>query len=125
MAQIKAQGFENFLERDFKIAKITGPFAFVIDADGVSGDRSATTGWVTEVKKPIQMSFNSLRTSIEEPGEFVLTDFGKFERPATYHACFRSLYYFANKYGDLPNPHVNDGQGGPSFHHYKQILDSY
>lgn len=99
------QEFENFLERDFKIAKITGPFAFVIDAEGVSGDRSATTGWVTEVKKPIQMSFNSLRTSIEEPGEFVLTDFGKFERPATYHACFRSLYYFAKKYGDLPKPH--------------------
>ena len=82
-------GLGNFLERDFKIAKTTGPFSFVIEADGVEGERSATTGWVTEVKKPVEMSFNPLRKSIEEPGEFLLTDFGKFERPATYHACFR------------------------------------
>jgi ubiquitin-activating enzyme E1 len=98
-------GLDNFLERDFKIARTTGPFSFVIEAEGVEGERSATTGWVTEVKKPIEMSFNPLRKSIEEPGEFLLTDFGKFERPATFHACFRSLYYFAAKYGALPKPH--------------------
>ena len=64
----------------------------MIEAPGVTGDRSATTGWVTEVKKPFEMSFNPLRKSIEEPGEFVLTDFGKFERSGTYHACFRYLF---------------------------------
>ena len=86
-------GLDNFLERDFKIARTTGPFSFVIEADNVQGERSATTGWVTEVKKPVEISFNPLRKSIEEPGEFLLTDFGKFERPATYHACFRFVYF--------------------------------
>ena len=87
-------GLDNFLERDFKIARTTGPFSFVIEAADVQGERSATTGWVTEVKKPVEISFNPLRKSIEEPGEFLLTDFGKFERPATYHACFRFVFTF-------------------------------
>ena len=86
-------GLDNFLERDFKIARTTGPFSFVIEAADVKGERSATTGWVTEVKKPVEISFNPLRKSIEEPGEFLLTDFGKFERPATYHACFRFVSF--------------------------------
>ena len=98
------QGLDGFLGREFKIT-VTGPFAFTISADGVEGERSATTGWVHEVKKPIELTFNSLREANENPGEFVLTDFGKFERPATYHACYRALFAFVKETGDLPLPH--------------------
>lgn len=99
------QGLDGLLTQEFKITKVTGPFAFVVSADGVVGERSATTGWVHEVKKPIQISFDSLRESIENPGEFVLTDFGKFERPATYHACFRALFKFITDAKSMPKPH--------------------
>ena len=44
------QGLDGFLGREFKIS-VTGPFAFTISADGIEGERSATTGWVHEIKK--------------------------------------------------------------------------
>lgn len=101
----EVQGLDGLLTQEFEIARVTGPFAFVIAGSHVTGDRSATTGWVHEVKKPSKMSFNSLRSAMADPGEFVLTDFGKFERPATYHSCFRTLFDFVAARGALPKPH--------------------
>ena len=99
------KGLDGLLTQEFEVSRVTGPFAFVIAAAGVSGERSETTGMVHEVKKPIQVSFEPLRTSIEAPGEFVLTDFGKFERPSTYHTCFRVLFDYIKEAKEMPKPH--------------------
>jgi ubiquitin-activating enzyme E1 len=50
----------------------------------------------------------SLRESLKEP-EFFLTDFAKFDRPATLHAGFQALSEFREKHGRLPKPrHAGD-----------------
>lgn len=98
------EGFGGLIGREFEI-QVTGPFAFVISAEGITGDKSSNTGWLHQIKKPITVSFNSLREEMTSPSEFVLTDFGKFERPATYHACFRALGKFLADTNSLPKPH--------------------
>jgi len=98
------QGLDGLLNRDFEI-RVTGPFGFTIPANGITGDKSTNTGWLHQVKKPITISFNTLRQEMTAPSDFVLTDFGKFERPATYHACFRALAKFQATANDLPKPH--------------------
>ncbi|CBY37627.1 unnamed protein product [Oikopleura dioica] len=98
------QGLDGLLNRDFEI-RVTGPFGFTIPANGITGDKSTNTGWLHQVKKPITISFNTLRKEMTAPSDFVLTDFGKFERPATYHACFRALAKFQATANDLPKPH--------------------
>jgi ubiquitin-activating enzyme E1 len=45
----------------------------------------------------------SLRDSLKEP-EYFITDFGKFDRPATLHAGFQALSHFKDQRGRLPRP---------------------
>lgn len=43
-----------------------------------------------------------------EAPELFITDFAKFERPATLHAAFRALSQFQSKHKRLPRPRNND-----------------
>ncbi|QRW16453.1 Ran-specific GTPase-activating protein 1 [Rhizoctonia solani] len=49
------------------------------------------------------IEFKSLRESLKSP-EFFITDFAKFDRPATLHAGFQALSAFKEKHGHLPKP---------------------
>jgi ubiquitin-activating enzyme E1 len=52
----------------------------------------------------------SLRESLNNP-EFFITDFAKFDRPATLHAGFQALAAFVNEHGRLPRPrHPHDAK---------------
>lgn len=53
----------------------------------------------------------SLRESLKEP-ELFITDFAKFDRPATLHAGFQALAAFVDMHGRLPRPrHPHDAKG--------------
>ena len=43
---------------------------------------------------PVKRSYKTLRESLVEPGEFLLSDFAKFDRPPKLHACFQALDHF-------------------------------
>ncbi|CCO27611.1 ubiquitin-activating enzyme E1 [Rhizoctonia solani AG-1 IB] len=45
----------------------------------------------------------SLRESLKSP-EYFMTDFAKFDRPATLHAGFQAISAFKEKHGHLPKP---------------------
>ncbi|KAK0482046.1 ubiquitin activating enzyme [Armillaria luteobubalina] len=71
---------------------VKGPYTFTI------GDTSnlgiyKTGGIFTQVKMPKIIEFKSLRESLQSP-EFFMTDFAKFDRPATLHAGFQALSEF-------------------------------
>ncbi len=50
-------------------------------------------GVATQVKMPKHISFKSYRKALAAP-EFVITDFGKFDRPAYLHLAFQAQHQF-------------------------------
>lgn len=47
-----------------------------------------------QVKMGKKMEFKPLETAINEPGEFLMSDLGKFEKPAQLHVAFQVLILF-------------------------------
>ncbi|KZT41096.1 ubiquitin activating enzyme [Sistotremastrum suecicum HHB10207 ss-3] len=81
---------------------VKGPYTFSI---GDTSDLSPykTGGIFQQVKMPKIIQFKSLRESLASP-EFFITDFAKFDRPATLHVGFQALSAFQEKNGRLPRP---------------------
>eukprot|EP01111_Echinosteliopsis_oligospora_P018356 TRINITY_DN8368_c0_g1_i1.p1 TRINITY_DN8368_c0_g1~~TRINITY_DN8368_c0_g1_i1.p1 ORF type:complete len:1024 (-),score=345.47 TRINITY_DN8368_c0_g1_i1:36-3107(-) len=89
--------------KKFKI-KTLGPYTFSIG--DVSGLSSYTTGgYATQVKQPKTLHFKTLRQAIEEPGEFLISDFAKFDYPPQLHLGFQAVHAFHAKSGSYPAPH--------------------
>ncbi|KAJ8523008.1 hypothetical protein ONZ45_g541 [Pleurotus djamor] len=81
---------------------IKGPYTFTIgDTTGLSSYKSG--GIFTQVKMPKIIDFKPLRESRKAP-EFFITDFAKFDRPATLHAGFEALSEFKEQNNRLPRP---------------------
>ncbi|KAF8311823.1 ubiquitin activating enzyme [Clavulina sp. PMI_390] len=81
---------------------VKGPYTFTIgDTSGLSNYVSG--GLFTQVKMPKVIEFKSLRESLKTP-EYFMSDFGKWDRPATLHAGFQALSAFQTKNGRLPAP---------------------
>jgi ubiquitin-activating enzyme E1 len=84
--------------------KILSPYTFSIeDTTGYSPYK--TGGHVTQVKKPARLNFVSLKESLQTPGEFLISDFAKFERPPHLHLGFQAVAEFQKKHKNLPGAH--------------------
>lgn len=85
-----------------------GPYTFTIgDTNGLGAYQRG--GLFTQVKQPKVIQFKALADSLKEP-EFFITDFAKWDRPATLHAGYQALSQFKTKNGRLPAPHsASDG----------------
>ncbi|KAI0796755.1 ubiquitin activating enzyme [Abortiporus biennis] len=81
---------------------VKGPYTFSI-GDTSNLSEYKTGGIFTQVKMPKIIQFKSLRESLKEP-EFFITDFAKFDRPATLHAGFQALSEFQAREQRLPRP---------------------
>ncbi|KAI0353574.1 ubiquitin activating enzyme [Trametes cingulata] len=81
---------------------VKGPYTFAIGDTSNFGDYKSG-GIFTQVKMPKILQFKSLRDSLKEP-EFFITDFSKFDRPATLHAGFQALSQFEEQHQRLPRP---------------------
>ena len=46
----------------------------------------------------------SLADALEDPGELLLSDFAKFDRPQQLHVGFQALHQFAATHQRLPRP---------------------
>ena len=73
------------------------------------GDTSAFSpytgyGWCTQVKQQRTMHFKSLKEANRQPGEFMITDFGKFDHAPSLHAAVLALDLFVEKAGRMPCP---------------------
>lgn len=83
---------------------VTGPFGFCVG--DLTGLGTYVKGGIwTQIKKPVEVSFQTLEQQIKTP-ELLISDFAKFDRPNTLHVGFLALQGFANKHeGRLPHPH--------------------
>ncbi|KAG8967631.1 hypothetical protein FRC03_009660 [Tulasnella sp. 419] len=98
----EVKGMEELNGCEPRKITVKGPYTFTIgDTTGLGNYVSG--GIFTQVKMPKIIEFKSLRESLKSP-EFFMTDFAKFDRPATLHAGFQALSAFKEKNGRLPRP---------------------
>eukprot|EP00095_Tigriopus_kingsejongensis_P007306 maker-scaffold431_size173393-snap-gene-0.22 protein:Tk07306 transcript:maker-scaffold431_size173393-snap-gene-0.22-mRNA-1 annotation:"ubiquitin-activating enzyme e1" len=83
--------------------KVLGPYTFSIG--DVSKFAKYTKGGIAiQVKMPTQVAFKSLQEALSDDGLFMITDFGKFDRPALMHLAFITLHEYEKKHQRLPKP---------------------
>ena len=105
----RLKGLDGILESktDYTV-KVTGPYTFELEGVDLSGKTSSTTthqGYITQVKQPTTLSFATYKEKLNDPGEFVLSDFAKFDRPPLLHLAFKALTEYAEQHnGNLPAP---------------------
>lgn len=51
----------------------------------------ATQGYITPVKKAVIMSFKTHKEELEDPGDLMMSDFAKFNRPQLLHLAYQAL----------------------------------
>jgi len=91
-----------------KPKKITvlGPYTFSI-GDTTSYSDYIKGGIATQVKMPKKLCFKSFKDSLIDP-EFLISDFGKFDRPSQLHLAFIAFHKFVSINGRLPIPWSSD-----------------
>lgn len=99
---------------------VTGPYTFELPGVDLSSSSSHTNssddadaggvvvnqqGYITQIKQPVTVTHQPYRLAVEQPGELLLSDFAKFDRPALLHLGFRALAQYQNEHdGALPAP---------------------
>ncbi|GAV73594.1 ThiF domain-containing protein/UBACT domain-containing protein/UBA_e1_C domain-containing protein/UBA_e1_thiolCys domain-containing protein [Cephalotus follicularis] len=78
------------------------PYSFSIDEDTTSYAAYQKGGIVTQVKQPKVLNFKPLREALNDPGDFLLSDFSKFDRPPLLHLAFQALDKFIQELGRFP-----------------------
>lgn len=78
------------------------PYSFSIDEDTTNYSAYEKGGIVTEVKQPKIINFKPLREALKDPGDFLLSDFSKFDRPPVLHLAFQALDKFIQELGRFP-----------------------
>uniref|UniRef100_A0A5B7BFE5 E1 ubiquitin-activating enzyme n=1 Tax=Davidia involucrata TaxID=16924 RepID=A0A5B7BFE5_DAVIN len=78
------------------------PYSFTLDEDTTNFGMYERGGIVTQVKQPKVLNFKPLRESLNDPGDFLLSDFSKFDRPPLLHLAFQALDKFISEMGCFP-----------------------
>ncbi|MCD9645786.1 E1 ubiquitin-activating protein [Datura stramonium] len=82
--------------------KSARPYSFTIEEDTTHYAAYERGGIVTQVKEPKVLKFKPLREAIKDPGDFLLSDFSKFDRPPILHLAFQALDKFVSVSGRFP-----------------------
>jgi hypothetical protein len=84
------------------LSQLTTPFPFTqvqshtfeLEEDTTSYGDYVKGGIVTEHKEHKTLDFKPLAQALDDPGEFLLSDFAKMERPGILHLGFQALNDF-------------------------------
>ncbi|GAU31056.1 hypothetical protein TSUD_214920 [Trifolium subterraneum] len=77
-------------------------YSFTLEEDTTNYGAYEKGGIVTQVKQPKVLNFKPLREALSDPGEFLLSDFSKFDRPPLLHLAFQALDKFISEIGRFP-----------------------
>ena len=78
------------------------PYSFAIEEDTTQYAAYVRGGIVTQVKQPKVLNFKPLQEALRDPGDFLLSDFSKFDRPPLLHLAFQALDKFILEFGRFP-----------------------
>ncbi|RID69440.1 hypothetical protein BRARA_C01534 [Brassica rapa] len=89
---------------DGKLRKIKSarPYSFTLEEDTTGYGTYVKGGIVTQVKQPKLLNFKPLREALKDPGDFLFSDFAKFDRPPLLHLAFQALDRFTSEAGRFP-----------------------
>ncbi|XP_073274121.1 ubiquitin-activating enzyme E1 1-like isoform X1 [Primulina huaijiensis] len=79
------------------------PYSFIIEEDTTDYSAYQRGGIVTQVKEPKVLNFKPLRQALKDPGDYLLSDFSKYDRPPLLHLAFQALDKFIVEFGRFPN----------------------
>ncbi|CAL5424626.1 unnamed protein product [Camellia sinensis] len=82
--------------------KSARPYSFILEEDTTNFGSYEKGGIVTQVKQPKVLNFKPLREALKDPGDFLLSDFSKFDRPPLLHLAFQALDKFISELGCFP-----------------------
>ena len=104
-ARVKGLDASFDTSKEYEI-KSTGPFTFeLVGVNLEHCETPGTQGYITQVKKPKTLSFQSYKEALDNPKELMMSDFAKFDRPALLHLCYKALDAYMDKHdGGLPTP---------------------
>jgi ubiquitin-activating enzyme E1 len=87
---------------------VTGPYTFEIDGEAgkdVTIVGEAQQGYITQVKQPVNIAFETYEKRLADLGECMMSDFAKFDRPTLLHKAFQALgEYRSGNGGEYPTP---------------------
>ncbi|XP_057433289.1 ubiquitin-activating enzyme E1 1-like isoform X2 [Lotus japonicus] len=83
-------------------------YSFTLEEDTTNYGIYEKGGIVTQVKQPKVLNFKPLREALSDPGDFLLSDFSKFDRPPLLHFAFQALDKFISELGRFPVAGVED-----------------
>ncbi|KAJ7047640.1 hypothetical protein C8F04DRAFT_1059560 [Mycena alexandri] len=98
----EVQGMTELNGCEPRKVSVKGPYTFTI-GDTTNFQNYKAGGIFTQVKMPKIIEFKSLSDSLKSPEHFI-TDYAKFDRPATLHAGFQALSEFNAQHKRLPRP---------------------
>ncbi|PON59883.1 Ubiquitin-activating enzyme E [Parasponia andersonii] len=82
--------------------KTSRAYSFTLEEDTTNFGAYERGGIVTQVKQPKVLKFKPLREALNDPGDFLLSDFSKFDRPPLLHLAFQALDKFISDLGRFP-----------------------
>ncbi|XVE58986.1 hypothetical protein DITRI_Ditri05aG0007800 [Diplodiscus trichospermus] len=85
--------------RNIKSAR---PYSFTLEEDTTNFGTYIKGGIVTQVKQPKVLNFKPLREALKDPGDFLLSDFSKFDHPPLLHLAFQALDKFVSDFKCFP-----------------------
>ncbi|CAL0307731.1 unnamed protein product [Lupinus luteus] len=77
-------------------------YSFTLEEDTTNYGAYEKGGIVTQVKQPKVLNFKPLKQALVDPGNFLLSDFSKFDRPSLLHLAFQALDTFISELGRFP-----------------------
>ncbi|CAI9097290.1 OLC1v1033679C1 [Oldenlandia corymbosa var. corymbosa] len=98
----EVQGMTELNDGVPRKVKNARPYSFTIEEDTTNYSRYIKGGIVTQVKEPKVLNFKSLNESLRDPGDYLLSDFSKFDRPPLLHLAFQALDKFITECGRFP-----------------------
>ncbi|KAF3454878.1 hypothetical protein FNV43_RR05326 [Rhamnella rubrinervis] len=78
------------------------PYSFTLEEDTTNFGTYEKGGIVTQAKQPKVLNFKPLKVALNEPGDFLLSDFSKFDRPPLLHLAFQALDKYLTELGRFP-----------------------
>ncbi|XP_022755548.1 ubiquitin-activating enzyme E1 1-like isoform X1 [Durio zibethinus] len=98
----EVQGMTELNDGKPRKIKSARPYSFTLEEDTTNFGTYMKGGIVTQVKQSKVLNFKQLREAIKDPGDFLLSDFSKFDRPPLLHIAFQALDKFISEFGSFP-----------------------
>ncbi|MBA0574668.1 hypothetical protein Golob_001855, partial [Gossypium lobatum] len=98
----EVQGMTKLNDGKSRKIRSAKPYSFTLEEDTTSFGTYVKGGIVSQVKQPKVLKFKPLREALKDPGDFLLSDFSKFDHLPLLHLAFQALDKFISEFDCLP-----------------------